>query len=136
MFSFEVALRVAVTAQNKEIHTECKFPFFFCFFTLILPRDIFINAFSRTLKRRRQEQSKACAANCRKLFNSSRQAAPLQLTAFTQKIYAATVARLYVAYPNPNKWAYSNIWGAVAFLKDKKTHSLYIRIIDLIVKYT
>ncbi|KAI8078031.1 uncharacterized protein B0P05DRAFT_470878, partial [Gilbertella persicaria] len=48
------------------------------------------------------------------------------------KIYAATVARLYVAYPNPNKWAYSNIWGAVAFLKDKKKHSYYIRIIDLI----
>ncbi|KAI7900599.1 uncharacterized protein BX663DRAFT_438889, partial [Cokeromyces recurvatus] len=48
------------------------------------------------------------------------------------KIYAATVARLYVAYPNPNKWAYSNIWGAVTFLKDKKKHSYYIRIIDLI----
>jgi Wiskott-Aldrich syndrome protein len=50
----------------------------------------------------------------------------------TTKIYAATVARLYVAYPNPNKWAYSNIWGAVAFLKDKNMHSYYIRIIDLI----
>ncbi|KAI8986045.1 hypothetical protein BDB01DRAFT_849872 [Pilobolus umbonatus] len=50
----------------------------------------------------------------------------------TAKIYAATVARLYVAYPNPSKWAYSNIWGAVAFLKDKKTHSYYIRMIDLI----
>ncbi|KAI8067939.1 hypothetical protein BC940DRAFT_367252 [Gongronella butleri] len=48
------------------------------------------------------------------------------------KIYAATVARLYVAYPNPHKWAYANIWGAIAFLKDKKTHSLYFRIIDLI----
>ncbi|CAO3619430.1 unnamed protein product [Cunninghamella echinulata] len=50
----------------------------------------------------------------------------------TAKIYAATVARLYVAYPNPNKWAYSNLWGAITFLKDKKTHSLYIRIVDLI----
>ncbi|KAI8099821.1 uncharacterized protein BX664DRAFT_322201 [Halteromyces radiatus] len=50
----------------------------------------------------------------------------------TAKIYAATVARLYVAYPNPSKWAYSNIWGAVTFLKDKKKHSLYIRIVDLI----
>ncbi|KAG2207154.1 hypothetical protein INT47_012207, partial [Mucor saturninus] len=49
----------------------------------------------------------------------------------TAKIYAATVARLYVAYPNPNKWAYSNIWGAVTFLKDKKTHSYYIKIVDL-----
>ncbi|KAI9269958.1 hypothetical protein BY458DRAFT_436361, partial [Sporodiniella umbellata] len=48
------------------------------------------------------------------------------------KIYAATVARLYVAYPNPTKWAYSNIWGAVAFLKDKKTRSYYIRLIDLL----
>ncbi|KAG1570614.1 hypothetical protein G6F50_005333 [Rhizopus delemar] len=50
----------------------------------------------------------------------------------TAKIYAATVARLYVAYPNPHKWAYSNIWGAVTFLKDKKNRSYYIRIIDLI----
>ncbi|ORX61511.1 hypothetical protein DM01DRAFT_1316278 [Hesseltinella vesiculosa] len=50
----------------------------------------------------------------------------------TAKIYAATVARLYVAYPNPNKWAYANVWGAIAFLKDKKKHSLYMRIIDLI----
>ncbi|CAO3583555.1 unnamed protein product [Absidia cylindrospora] len=49
----------------------------------------------------------------------------------TAKIYAATVARLYVAYPNPHKWAYANIWGAVTFLKDKKKHSLYIRIVDL-----
>ncbi|KAI9497702.1 hypothetical protein BDB00DRAFT_803689, partial [Zychaea mexicana] len=47
------------------------------------------------------------------------------------KIYAATVARLYVSYPNPHKWAYSNIWGAVVFLKDKKKKSLYFKIVDL-----
>ncbi|KAI9317463.1 hypothetical protein BX666DRAFT_2154070, partial [Dichotomocladium elegans] len=47
------------------------------------------------------------------------------------KIYAATVARLYVAYPNPQKWAYSGIWGAVVFLKDKKNRSLYFKIVDL-----
>ncbi|KAL1929785.1 hypothetical protein VTP01DRAFT_1923 [Rhizomucor pusillus] len=48
------------------------------------------------------------------------------------KIFAATVARLYVAYPNPQKWAYTNIWGALVFMKDKKDRSLYFRIIDLI----
>ncbi|RUS15147.1 hypothetical protein BC938DRAFT_477071, partial [Jimgerdemannia flammicorona] len=48
------------------------------------------------------------------------------------KIYTATVARLYVAYPNPNQWTYTNIWGAVVFLKDKeKNDTFFFRIVDL-----
>lgn len=53
----------------------------------------------------------------------------------TQKIYTVTVARLYVAYPNPNQWTYTNIWGAVVFLKDKKINdSFFFRIVDLTVR--
>ncbi|GAB5593975.1 hypothetical protein Unana1_08875 [Umbelopsis nana] len=50
----------------------------------------------------------------------------------TSKIFTAGVARLFLAYPNPQSWNYSNIWGATVFLKDKtKNDSFFIRIIDL-----
>ncbi|KAG2183386.1 hypothetical protein INT43_006392 [Umbelopsis isabellina] len=50
----------------------------------------------------------------------------------TSKIFTAAVARLFVAYPNPQSWTYSNIWGAAVFLKDKsKSDSYFIRIVDL-----
>ncbi|KAH8552152.1 hypothetical protein BGW37DRAFT_519687 [Umbelopsis sp. PMI_123] len=50
----------------------------------------------------------------------------------TSKIFTAGVARLFLAYPNPQSWNYSNIWGATVFLKDKaKNESYFIRIIDL-----
>ncbi|RUS19672.1 hypothetical protein BC937DRAFT_87115 [Endogone sp. FLAS-F59071] len=53
----------------------------------------------------------------------------------TQKIYFATLAHLYVAYPNPNQWTYTNIWGAVVFLKDKRINdSFFFRIVDLTVR--
>ncbi|CAG8659105.1 1289_t:CDS:10, partial [Ambispora leptoticha] len=47
------------------------------------------------------------------------------------KIITATVARLYVAYPDPNAWTYANIVGAVVFLRDLKKKSFFFRIVDL-----
>ncbi|KAG0204396.1 hypothetical protein BGX28_003648 [Mortierella sp. GBA30] len=47
----------------------------------------------------------------------------------TQKIITATVARLYVAYPDPNSWTYSGIMGGVAFVQTKST--FLFRIVDL-----
>ncbi|CAJ0828746.1 1705_t:CDS:2, partial [Entrophospora sp. SA101] len=47
------------------------------------------------------------------------------------KILAATVARLYFAHPDPNRWTYSNIMGAVAFVFDENKKSFYFRIVDL-----
>ncbi|KAG0046636.1 hypothetical protein BGZ89_005245, partial [Linnemannia elongata] len=47
----------------------------------------------------------------------------------TQKIITATVARLYVAYPDPNSWTYSGIMGGLAFVQTKST--FFFRIVDL-----
>ncbi|CAG8485216.1 8099_t:CDS:2, partial [Diversispora eburnea] len=33
----------------------------------------------------------------------------------SNRIHMATVARLYVAYPDPNVWTYTSIMGAVVF---------------------
>ncbi|KAG0241633.1 hypothetical protein BGW41_005649 [Actinomortierella wolfii] len=47
----------------------------------------------------------------------------------TQKIITATVARLYVAYPDSQTWTYSNIMGGLAFVQTKNT--FLFRIVDL-----
>ncbi|KAF9357102.1 hypothetical protein BGX34_009595, partial [Mortierella sp. NVP85] len=46
-----------------------------------------------------------------------------------QKIITATVARLYVAYPDPNEWTYTGIMGGLALVWTPK--SFYFRIVDL-----
>ncbi|KAF9169195.1 hypothetical protein BGX20_010672, partial [Mortierella sp. AD010] len=51
------------------------------------------------------------------------------LPSTTQKIITATVARLYVAYPDPNSWTYSGIMGGLAFVQTNGT--FMFRIVDL-----
>ncbi|KAF9433298.1 hypothetical protein BGZ76_009638 [Entomortierella beljakovae] len=48
----------------------------------------------------------------------------------SQKIVTATVARLYVAYPDPNSWTYSGIMGGLAFVQEN--NSFFFRIVDLL----
>ncbi|KAF9577644.1 hypothetical protein BGW38_007020, partial [Lunasporangiospora selenospora] len=48
----------------------------------------------------------------------------------SQKIITATVARLYVAYPDPNTWTYTGLMGGLAFVQMKNT--FYFRIVDLL----
>ncbi|CAG8786950.1 565_t:CDS:2, partial [Gigaspora rosea] len=47
------------------------------------------------------------------------------------KILTATVVRLYVAYPNPDAWTYTNLMGAVVFVKDQEKNSFFFRLVDL-----
>ncbi|CAG8629617.1 4530_t:CDS:2, partial [Scutellospora calospora] len=47
------------------------------------------------------------------------------------QIITATVVRLYVAHPNPDEWTYSNLMGAVAFVKDQEKNSFFFRLVDL-----
>ncbi|CAG8526440.1 10451_t:CDS:10 [Funneliformis mosseae] len=47
------------------------------------------------------------------------------------KILNATVARLYVAYPDANAWTYTKIMGAVALVKDNSKNSFFFKIVDL-----
>ncbi|KAI8070868.1 hypothetical protein BC940DRAFT_270946 [Gongronella butleri] len=42
-----------------------------------------------------------------------------------QKIITAAVARLYLAAPDPDQWAYTGYWGALALLRDSKRNDAY-----------
>ncbi|KAG0350271.1 hypothetical protein BGZ54_003925 [Gamsiella multidivaricata] len=46
------------------------------------------------------------------------------------RIITATVARLYVAYPDPLRWTYTGIMGAVALIQTNNT--FFLRIVDLL----
>ncbi|KAI9313414.1 hypothetical protein BX666DRAFT_684680 [Dichotomocladium elegans] len=43
----------------------------------------------------------------------------------TSKITTAAVARLFVASPDPNRWSYSNVWGAAAFYLENQRGVLW-----------
>ena len=48
------------------------------------------------------------------------------------QIYAATVAKLYMAYPDTRTWAFMGVLGPVVLLKDKaKNSAFYFRTVDL-----
>ncbi|KAK6461227.1 actin assembly factor [Scheffersomyces coipomensis] len=48
------------------------------------------------------------------------------------KIIDATVARLYIAYPDPTKWVYTGLVGAVALVDDLVGHTFFIKLVDII----
>ena len=47
------------------------------------------------------------------------------------KIIDATVARLYIAYPDPTKWAYTGLVGAIALVDDLVGHT-FLKLVDII----
>jgi Wiskott-Aldrich syndrome protein len=49
----------------------------------------------------------------------------------TSKIFFATVARIYYAYPQPSKWSYAGLQGALAFVLDNRTNTTYFKLVDL-----
>ncbi|ROW10523.1 hypothetical protein VMCG_01593 [Cytospora schulzeri] len=49
----------------------------------------------------------------------------------TNKIQAVAVARLYVAYPNPSKWTYSGLQGAVVLANDLVGNTYWLKMVDI-----
>jgi hypothetical protein len=47
------------------------------------------------------------------------------------KIFFATIARIYYAHPQPNRWSYSGLQGALAFLKDTTRNAFFFQLVDL-----
>lgn len=43
----------------------------------------------------------------------------------------ATLARVYYAYPTPNKWSYSGLQGGLAFVQDQKNGAYWFKLCDL-----
>jgi Wiskott-Aldrich syndrome protein len=49
----------------------------------------------------------------------------------THKIFFATLARIYFAHPQPNRWSYGGLQGALTFSKDNAQNALFLRLVDL-----
>jgi hypothetical protein len=50
----------------------------------------------------------------------------------SNKILTAAVARIYYAYPDPNKWSYSGLQGALALSKDNNRGAHVFKLVDLV----
>jgi len=49
----------------------------------------------------------------------------------SNKIFTAALARVYYAYPQPNRWSYGGLQGALAFTKDDSRNVFILRLVDL-----
>ena len=47
------------------------------------------------------------------------------------KIFAAALARIYYAYPQPDKWCYTGLQGALVFTFNKSDNTYYFKMVDL-----
>lgn len=51
------------------------------------------------------------------------------------KIFAVAVARLYVAYPDPQRWVYTGLQGAVVLANDLVGRTLWLKLVDVSVSH-
>lgn len=49
------------------------------------------------------------------------------------KIHAVAVARLYVAYPDPQRWVYTGLQGAAVLANDLVGRTFWLKIVDVSV---
>lgn len=49
------------------------------------------------------------------------------------KIQTAAVARLYIAYPNKQRWTYTGLQGAVVLSNDLVGNTFWIKLVDISV---
>ena len=52
------------------------------------------------------------------------------------KIQAVAVARLYIAYPNRQRWVYTGLQGAAVLANDLVGHTFWIKLVDVSVGLT
>ncbi|KAK0444249.1 uncharacterized protein EV420DRAFT_1574959, partial [Desarmillaria tabescens] len=55
----------------------------------------------------------------------------LAIPAPSNKIFYATLARVYYAYPQPNEWLYSGLQGALVLTKNNSSGALSFKLVDL-----
>lgn len=51
----------------------------------------------------------------------------------SNKIHAAAVARLYIAYPDRTKWTYTGLQGAVVLANDLIGNTYWLKLVDISV---
>lgn len=50
----------------------------------------------------------------------------------SNKVIDATVARLYVAYPDPTQWTYTDLYGAIVLADDLVGHTFFLKLVDIV----
>jgi len=53
----------------------------------------------------------------------------------SNKIHAVAVARLYIAYPNRQRWTYTGLQGAAVLANDLVGNTLWIKLVDISVRH-
>ena len=51
----------------------------------------------------------------------------------SNKIFAVAVAKLYVAYPNKQRWVYTGLQGAAVLCNDLVGNTLWMKMVDVSV---
>ncbi|AOA61774.1 Actin assembly factor [Komagataella phaffii CBS 7435] len=65
------------------------------------------------------------------LTNSDKEIVKRSIPGASNKIIDCTVARLYIAYPEPNEWTFTGLSGAVAFVDDLVGHTFFLKLVDI-----
>lgn len=53
----------------------------------------------------------------------------------SNKIHAVAVARLYIAYPNRQRWTYTGLQGAAVLANDLVGNTFWIKMVDISVSH-
>ncbi|TFK37095.1 hypothetical protein BDQ12DRAFT_576978, partial [Crucibulum laeve] len=53
------------------------------------------------------------------------------VSAPANKIFYAALGRVYYAYPDPQKWSYAGLQGALVFFRDTSNNTLHFKMVDL-----
>lgn len=69
------------------------------------------------------------------LSDEDKETVKRQVPKATNKIQAVAVARLYVAYPNRNKWTYTGLQGAVVLANDLVGNTYWLKLVDISVSF-
>lgn len=54
----------------------------------------------------------------------------------SNKVIDATVAKLYIAYPDPQVWTFTGLSGAVALVNDLVGNTFFLKMVDIQVCMT
>ncbi|KAF5212225.1 hypothetical protein E0198_001781 [Clavispora lusitaniae] len=50
----------------------------------------------------------------------------------SNKVVDATIARLYIAYPDPSQWTYTGLVGAIVLTDDLVGHTFFLKLVDVV----
>jgi neural Wiskott-Aldrich syndrome protein len=50
----------------------------------------------------------------------------------SNKIIVASVARLYVAFPNPHTWKFTGLSGAIVLARDNVSDAYFLKLVDVV----